>query len=848
MTTTPTPEEHKKMIEDYLEERPHYVTYAEGLKRVLGNACEVSIPEAIPQARAKEVSSFSEKCVRKFPKYGLEPLKKMTDLCGGRVIVHTLEQVRAVRLFIEANFVIVEREDKGQGLGEATFGYRDMHYLVRLHPDRAASIGFSVEECETIGQRIAEVQVRSVVQHAWADILHDRLYKSPLRLSSEAKRTGALLAAIMEDGDRSFNSLALEIDGMTANYSAYATRADVEKEISVLELILEDETEESEKPGLALRLARLHGSCGAYDLTVECLDDYCDIQDAIRDELLLELGHALCRVHRETPTSAEYRRGQDYLRKVKRHCRVPDLSVVPNISKQKSLLAKACSRLAWSHEVPDTDAGEARKNYRKALETEPGNPYHLANQLGFEIFCDRNNSMIQSMIVTLRQALGTCREHAEAGTEIPYALFTAGRLALLLEDAEQAIGWYARGLRHFFYGEACVAPSFLDDELNWIERIHFANTETTEEHEWIGRLIALARSFGNKTNAKASGAQKERQPVLIVAGGAASLDNEDALARVEPLLTRALENCHGKVISGGTGVGIPGLVGKIAKTLSEDGKKHFSLTGYIPKYLPADAPKDSNYDAFVVDKGERSFSPGQVLQTWEDLLAQGHAPEQVTLLGFGGGALSAVEYHVALALGATVGLVQETGGAADALLADPVWKGVPTLFALPFDAASTQALTTVPSRDYDSDTLEKMAEAFHDKYLAENGNRLPNNMKTWDALPDTYRTANLKQAGYVVEILHAAGFKVEPASGDPEIFGEFSQDDIATMAELEHGRWNIERLRDGWRPGKPRDDENKVHDCLVPWKDLPDHIKQYDRWGVEAFPKVLAKAGLRVSR
>jgi len=37
------------------------------------------------------------------------------------------------------------------------------------------------------------------------------------------------------------------------------------------------------------------------------------------------------------------------------------------------------------------------------------------------------------------------------------------------------------------------------------------------------------------------------------------------------------------------------------------------------------------------------------------------------------------------------------------------------------------------------------------------------------------------------------------------------------MAELEHGRWNIERLRDGWRPG-PRADEKKIHDCLVAWE------------------------------
>lgn len=71
------------------------------------------------------------------------------------------------------------------------------------------------------------------------------------------------------------------------------------------------------------------------------------------------------------------------------------------------------------------------------------------------------------------------------------------------------------------------------------------------------------------------------------------------------------------------------------------------------------------------------------------------------------------------------------------------------------------------------------------------------------------------------------------------------------MAEMEHGRWNVERLRDGWRFGKPRDDSRQFHDCLVPWKDLPDGedgIKKYDRQSVRKFPDILAQAGLEVRR
>ena len=186
-----TPEEHKRQIESYTAERPHYLTYADVLKRALERACAVSLPEAFAQARAKTVSSFAEKCVRKYPKYK-DPVHDLTDLCGARVIVQTLEQVEAVRQFVEANFTIHEKEEKGTLLGEDRFGYRDMHYIIGLKSERCAALGIALDEQQTIGTRKAELQVRTWLQHAWADTLHDRLYKNPLPLPGETRRTGFL--------------------------------------------------------------------------------------------------------------------------------------------------------------------------------------------------------------------------------------------------------------------------------------------------------------------------------------------------------------------------------------------------------------------------------------------------------------------------------------------------------------------------------------------------------------------------------------------------------------------------------------------------------------------------------
>ena len=849
-----TPESHKKQIEEYVKIKPVYDLYAKVLLRVLQQACSLSIPEAIVQSRPKGVSSFAEKCVRKYDKYGDDAVHKMTDLCGARVIVHTLEQVKAVQSFVEANFIIVEKDDKGSLLGETTFGYRDMHYLVKLKPDRTKAIGFSTEECETIGDAIAELQVRSVVQHSWADILHDRMYKAPLQLAPEAKRTAALLAAIMEDGDRSFNKLALEIDGMTANYSAYATRENVENEIQVQRLILENEPEDkdhpekSKKPGIALRLARLLAPCGDYAGVVEVLSVYAEIPGAIAPELLLMLGNAMCRQYESSPASDEYRQGRQYLQKAIDLLSEDNLAAVPNVRKQKSLLARAYTNMAWSlANAGDGDsAGKARICYRKALGLEPENPYYLANLLGYEIFCERSDSMVQSMVSVIQCAINTCRDHALAGIEQPFAYFTAGRLSLLLGDIYQAISWYSRGLRHYYDGKSCVAQSVLDDEMRWIDNIHYASTVPALEHSWIKQIFELAAYFNSgNCDCKPHELLQAQVNTMVIAGGANSM-TETMLEKVRPLVGAALDSFHGKVISGGTPAGIPGCVGAESKKLEQTDDKFFELVGYVPDGPLRDVLKESDYDEFVFVDGDKDFSVNQALGYWSDLKKQGVKSASVLTLGIGGGEISMAEYQLALAFGAVVAVVQETSGSADAIQKDPLWQDVEKLMVVPFDVGTIEALTNSLEQSFDQETLENMAQAFHCEYVKNSPGKLPDNMRPWDKLDDTYKAANLGQAAYALEILYAAGFKVQPVgSGEPKLV-KFSEEEIEKMAELEHGRWNIDRLHNGWRPGSNRDDSGKIHDCIVPWDELPDSIKQYDRWAVEAFPEILALAGLEI--
>jgi len=52
---------------------------------------------------------------------------------------------------------------------------------------------------------------------------------------------------------------------------------------------------------------------------------------------------------------------------------------------------------------------------------------------------------------------------------------------------------------------------------------------------------------------------------------------------------------------------------------------------------------------------------------------------------------------------------------------------------------------------------------------------------------------------------------------------------VEQLAEITHDNWVRQRLADGWRHGQYRDDLHKEHPCIVPYEDLPESEKEYDR-------------------
>lgn len=151
------------------------------------------------------------------------------------------------------------------------------------------------------------------------------------------------------------------------------------------------------------------------------------------------------------------------------------------------------------------------------------------------------------------------------------------------------------------------------------------------------------------------------------------------------------------------------------------------------------------------------------------------------------------------------------------------------------------------------DTIETLARAIHEDYVRhqdlEGATRETNpSVVDWEDLPETLRESNRDQARNIGTKLAAVGCDVEPLVERDSEPVAFSYEEVELMAEMEHDRWWSERVAAGWTFGHEKDIERKRSPYLVPWEDLTEEIREYDRNAVRGMPASMARVGFRVVR
>jgi hypothetical protein len=145
------------------------------------------------------------------------------------------------------------------------------------------------------------------------------------------------------------------------------------------------------------------------------------------------------------------------------------------------------------------------------------------------------------------------------------------------------------------------------------------------------------------------------------------------------------------------------------------------------------------------------------------------------------------------------------------------------------------------------EAIEVIAKQIHQSWLdieRKKGSVKPT-MKDWNDLDELSKDSNRLQAMDMMRKLDTFHYKIvssEKAKG----IQQFTESEIEKMAEMEHARWMNEKISKGLTYGKPRNEELKIHDCLLPWEDLDEKTKQLDRNAVKIIPGLMKSVGFAV--
>ena len=149
--------------------------------------------------RTKSIESFENK-VRKGISF--HPLN-MQDLSGIQVICYVKSDVEKVNEIIHKNFIIDPNRsrDKLKELGENIVGYSSKHFVAKFTESRT-----KLEDFEKFRDIYFEIQVKTILQHTWAEIEHDKMYKNP-DLPIILRRRFNLVSGLLEIADNEFQNL-----------------------------------------------------------------------------------------------------------------------------------------------------------------------------------------------------------------------------------------------------------------------------------------------------------------------------------------------------------------------------------------------------------------------------------------------------------------------------------------------------------------------------------------------------------------------------------------------------------------------------------------------------------------
>ena len=204
----------------YEERRSNYSDFSKIILEKIQEALdERKIVIASSSCRAKARSSLEAKCKKTIwneetHEYQLkysDPKNQIMDFAGARIVAYLNSDIQLICKTVETLFNIDYKNsgDKRIALSENEIGYLSVHYIVSLKEYPFEYKRYKGYKCE--------VQIRTVLQDAWAQIFHDRQYKNNFfstTPSYDLRRNTSLVAGALELIDNQIAMIVREYDSL----------------------------------------------------------------------------------------------------------------------------------------------------------------------------------------------------------------------------------------------------------------------------------------------------------------------------------------------------------------------------------------------------------------------------------------------------------------------------------------------------------------------------------------------------------------------------------------------------------------------------------------------------------
>ena len=186
------------------------------LKEQLGDEAAVDGFLKIPTLpRVKKDASMLGKAF--WRGYGwADPYAEITDKVGTRFVVLLLQDIERIKEIVEGSphWKPYKSRDFEQEAEEnpTTFSYQSVHFIVRSNISSPCS-GIMIPS-----ETPCEIQIRTLLQHAYSEMSHDNIYKSQIRNSPSVHRSMARCMALIDSTDRIFKDASVEIEATRTEY------------------------------------------------------------------------------------------------------------------------------------------------------------------------------------------------------------------------------------------------------------------------------------------------------------------------------------------------------------------------------------------------------------------------------------------------------------------------------------------------------------------------------------------------------------------------------------------------------------------------------------------------------